>query len=299
MRFARFLGISKSRTTPYQPQSDGLVERFNKTLQHMLATTVRDHPFDWEELLPMVCMAYNTSTHSTTGYTPFYLMFGREARLPVDIAYGTREPDLATPPSYASDLQKSLREAYHRVRTSFDTGHQHRKEIYDKKVHGRQYESDELVWLHSPAIPRGQSKKLHHAWTGPYRVLQRLSDCDYRIQVALGQKKPPIVVHFNRLKLCLPGTRFPSHKTPTERKNAPVPSHRSSKSHLEPTWISSTPMERWARMVGNLTHDTHSGTASPRTVLAILSHIRMRDVFFGGGSCVTELEPSGTLCIMT
>ena len=134
-----------------------------------------------------------------------------------------REPDLATPPSYASDLQKSLREAYHRVRTSFDTGHQHRKEIYDKKVHGRQYESDELVWLYSPAIPRGQSKKLHHAWTGPYRVLQRLSDCDYRIQVALGQKKPPIVVHFNRLKLCLPGTRFPSHKTPTERENAPGP----------------------------------------------------------------------------
>ena len=219
----KVLGISKSRTTPYHPQSDGLVERFNKTLQHMLATTVRDHPFDWEELLPMVCMAYNTSTHSTTGYTPFYLMFGREARLPVDIAYGTREPDLATPSSYASNLQKSLREAYHRVRTSFDTGHQHRKEIYDKKVHGRQYESDELVWLHSPAIPRGQSKKLHHAWTGPYRVLQRLSECDYRIQVALGQKKPPIVVHFNRLKLCLPGTRFPSHKTPTERKNAPGP----------------------------------------------------------------------------
>ena len=79
----RVLGISKSRTTPYHPQSDGLVERFNKTLQHMLATTVRVHPFDWEELPPMVCMAYNTSTHSTTGYTPFYLMFGREARMPV------------------------------------------------------------------------------------------------------------------------------------------------------------------------------------------------------------------------
>ena len=139
----------------------------------------------------------------------------------MDIAYGTRRPDLATPQSYAGDLQKSLREAYHQVRISFDTGHQHRKEIYDKRVHGRQYEPGELVWLHSPAIPRGQSKKLHHVWTGPYRVLQRLSDCDYRIQVALGQKKPPTVVHFNRLKLCLPGTRFPDHETTTGRETLP------------------------------------------------------------------------------
>ena len=52
----RILNIQKSRTTAYHPQCDGLVERFNRTLQDMLATTVRDHPFDWEVALRKVCM---------------------------------------------------------------------------------------------------------------------------------------------------------------------------------------------------------------------------------------------------
>jgi len=53
------LGIHKTRTTPYHPQGDGLVERFNRTLLSMLATTTRDHPATWETLLPKLCLAYN------------------------------------------------------------------------------------------------------------------------------------------------------------------------------------------------------------------------------------------------
>lgn len=54
----------------------------------MLATTVADHPFDWEQALPKMYMAYNSSVHSTTGCTPFFLIYGREARLPIDVVYG-------------------------------------------------------------------------------------------------------------------------------------------------------------------------------------------------------------------
>ena len=78
----KILNIRKSRTTPYHPQCDGLIERFNHTLLDMLATTCKDHPFDWEDHIWKVCMAYNTSTQSTTGYTPFFLMFGRQAPTP-------------------------------------------------------------------------------------------------------------------------------------------------------------------------------------------------------------------------
>ena len=76
----KLLHIEKTRTTPYHPQSDGLVERFNRTLGDMLVTAVEKHPFQWEEHVSKVVMAYNTSKQSTTGYSPFYLMFGREAR---------------------------------------------------------------------------------------------------------------------------------------------------------------------------------------------------------------------------
>ena len=65
----RSLGIHKTRTTPYHPQGDGLVERFNRTLLNMLGTTAEDHPATWETLLPKLCIAYNTSIQASTGYT--------------------------------------------------------------------------------------------------------------------------------------------------------------------------------------------------------------------------------------
>ena len=73
----KLLHINKTRTTPYHPQCDGLVERFNRTLLHMLATCTEDHPGDWEQHIRKVCMAYNVSVHPSSGFSPFYLMFGR------------------------------------------------------------------------------------------------------------------------------------------------------------------------------------------------------------------------------
>ena len=207
----KILRINKTRTTPYHPQGDdGLVERFNCTLKSMLSTTLRDYPFDWEDRLRKVCMAYNTSIHSSTGYSPFYLMFGREARLPLDTAYGTKSFPSETVESYASHMRTSLTDAYSDVRHHLEVSHQRQKEIYDRRVHGEPYKEGDLVWLFNPAVPLGQSKKLHHPWTGPFTVLKRLSEADYRIKEVYG-KKMPSVVHFDRLKLCQPGTRFPQH----------------------------------------------------------------------------------------
>ena len=75
----KLLQIHKSRTTPYHLQGDGLAEYFNRTLLDMLSTTIKDHQDTWEDHVQAVCLAYNTSVQSTTGYTPFYLMFGRQA----------------------------------------------------------------------------------------------------------------------------------------------------------------------------------------------------------------------------
>ena len=84
----QILQIKKSRTSPYHPQFDGLVERLNCTLLSMLATSAKDNPLKWEEYLQPICFAYNAGIHSSTGFTPFYLMYGREARFPVDLHFG-------------------------------------------------------------------------------------------------------------------------------------------------------------------------------------------------------------------
>ena len=96
----KILNIRKTRTTPYHPQSDGLVERFNRTLISMLASAAGEHPFDWESRLPGLLMAYNSSTHPTTGYTPFYLMFGRQVRMPIDIMFGMPTPEVDSHSEY-------------------------------------------------------------------------------------------------------------------------------------------------------------------------------------------------------
>ena len=98
-------------------------------------------------------MAYNTSVQSSTGYTPFYLMFGREVRLPIDIAFGTKSPVAASPGEYASQLKQALTEAFDRVRDSQGAAHRHQSELYNKKVHGGPFNVDDLVWLHSTVIP--------------------------------------------------------------------------------------------------------------------------------------------------
>jgi len=108
------LGIQKSRTTPYHLQCDSMVERFNRTLLSMLATHCKDNPWNWEDHIHKVCFAYNTSVHASTGYAPFYLMYGHQVTLPVDIQYGTaqsHEADSQT--KYVAELNKRLSELVH------------------------------------------------------------------------------------------------------------------------------------------------------------------------------------------
>lgn len=149
-------------------------------------------------------MAYNTSVQSTTGYTPFYLMFGRQAKMPLDVMYGNPPSDdnqpilpSQTAPSFASKLKSRLQEAYNRVRTRMSSKLDRQKEFYDEKAHGQPYEKDELVRVHSKVIPRGVGRKLYRPWTGPFQVIKRLSDAVYRL-----------VVHFDRLKRCPPTIRL-------------------------------------------------------------------------------------------
>ena len=128
----KLLQIRKTRTTSYHPQCDGLVERFNRTLLDMLATTTKDHPFDWEEQLSRVCMAYNSSVHASTGFSPFFLMFGRQARMPIDLMYGTGDHQESPVSDYALRLKKGLQAAYYSVRKRLATSHDYRKKYYDR-----------------------------------------------------------------------------------------------------------------------------------------------------------------------
>ena len=84
----RLLGIKKTRTFPYRPQCDVVVERFNRILKQMLAIFCHENKHDWDDYLPYLMFANSSSMHASTKHTPNFLMFGHEVNCPIDLMYG-------------------------------------------------------------------------------------------------------------------------------------------------------------------------------------------------------------------
>ena len=99
------MGIQKTRTTAYHPQGDGQIERQNRTLQEILSTFVSEHPNNWDLYVDQAVFAYNTSRHEATGFSPYELVFGRVARMPIEIDLGVPLRDPRSHSDYQCDSQ--------------------------------------------------------------------------------------------------------------------------------------------------------------------------------------------------
>ena len=196
------LKIQKTTTTVYHPESDGFVERFNRTLENMLSRYIEDNQTDWDLHLQSVMLAYRSAVQDTTGYTPHFLMTGREINPPIDVMFrGTQQPSTpCAPPEYIAQVRQALQSAYERVRKNTQSCHRRQKDYYDRRVHGSPYSVGDRVWLHVPYVKRGRTPKLCRPWQGPYTVIKKLSDVTYRIQQSGNGRRRSQVVHFNRIK---------------------------------------------------------------------------------------------------
>lgn len=209
--FCELIEIAKTRTTPFAPWSNGETERMNRTLIGMLKKMVSDNPKKWDTLLQKALMHYRSSVHSSTGFTPYRLMFGREMNLPVDVALNLPSNNSSSTVSeYVSKQAKIINETEELARQHLGSAQKRQKEFYDIKKSGRPYKKDDLVLLLVKAVPLGQSRKFYKQWSGPWKVVTVISDVDYRIQY-IGttsdknrtgrRRKVRKIVHFNQLKL--------------------------------------------------------------------------------------------------
>src|SRR4051794_11538846 len=81
----KMLDIKGIRTSPYRPSTNGLTERFNKTLAEMLSKYVDIKQKDWDTYIPYVLFTYRTTIQASTKHTPFYLLYGRSPQYPADL----------------------------------------------------------------------------------------------------------------------------------------------------------------------------------------------------------------------
>ncbi|KAK2919150.1 hypothetical protein Q8A73_003521 [Channa argus] len=186
-----------------------MVERFNRTLIDQLAKSLLQQPGEWDDCLNQVALAYNTSPHSITGsgqVSPFFLIRGREARMPASLLLPNNTPSGCTsgsPADYVGQLTKKLQSAFESAAWNSDCAHDHQKHQYDKYVKHTPYTSGDLVWLSDPTASK---QKLAPHWKGPYEILECLgSDMDspgvtYRIRYLLHQSDKSMIVHYNRLR---------------------------------------------------------------------------------------------------
>ena len=114
MELCKIAWVQKSRTTPYHPVGNGQVERFNQTLLKMLGTLENHQNSDWKAHILTLVHAYNATFHDSTGYSPFFLMFGRHPRLGVDAFLGLTPDALSAPTQteYVRKLQERRHFAY-------------------------------------------------------------------------------------------------------------------------------------------------------------------------------------------
>ena len=127
-------GVKKFHTTPYHPMGNGITERYNRTLLNMLRSLSVDQKSKWKTFLPSLTHAYNCTRHSSTGYSPYYVMFGRTPRLPIDLVLHLPGPKVSK--AYIKDLEGRIKYTYHSVQESIKRASAKQKVNYDRKVRG-------------------------------------------------------------------------------------------------------------------------------------------------------------------
>ncbi|KAK3108916.1 hypothetical protein FSP39_018571 [Pinctada imbricata] len=178
------MGITKSRTTPYHPMGNGVCERFNRTLLKMLGTLENSQKQDWKTYISPIVHAYNCTRQETTQQSPFFLMFGREPRLPVDVVFGTNQ---SSPKTSLNDYIESLRS---KLQHSYDLAQEHikkaqtrQKKTYDIKVRGAILQPGDRVLTKIVA------------WDGKHKLSDKWDEDAYIVHSQPNPEIPVYIVH--------------------------------------------------------------------------------------------------------
>lgn len=196
----QLMRTKKITTSPFHPQTDGLVERYNRTLPTIMSMYVQDS-HAWDEYLNFALFAARTTIQESTQESPFYLLFGQDPILPIDRVFNYR----LSPYQYLEDLtypeqlQARLSLAWQHAKEHVQAAQAAQKRQYDKKATTHTYNINDLVLVYRPNLREGRANKLAHLWDGPYTITDIIGHT-VKIQKVGSNTPEPFRYNTDRLK---------------------------------------------------------------------------------------------------
>ena len=202
LELCKLTGMKKINTTAYHPQTDGLVENFNRTLQGMLAKHSKVFGMEWDKHLQHLLFTYRIKPHDSTNESQFYMIYGRDARLP-------SETTLSTPPTlqmlevddYKTELVTGLTECWNIAHTSINKAQARQKKYYDHFAREPKIQDSDRVMAFMPQKTKTKDHKLALPYHGPFRVLKVRGNC-VLVRPVDRPDNHPILMSLDRVTLC-------------------------------------------------------------------------------------------------
>jgi hypothetical protein len=203
-------GTQLKMSTAYHPQTDGLTERANRTVEEMLRHYCNDHADDWDEYLPAVEFAYNSSKNPSTGHSPFYMNYGYEPSTPLAMLRVAVNP-LPTPgaANYLSRLKAITEEA----RRNLEKAQEKMARYADAHKREHAFKVGDKVWLSTANLRTPSTTKLKGPYCGPFIITEAVSKNAMRLKLPETMKVHP-VRNVSELKEYAEDASIPGHVPP-------------------------------------------------------------------------------------
>jgi O-acetyl-ADP-ribose deacetylase (regulator of RNase III) len=190
------LGIKQILSTAYSPQTQGFVEKINDVLCNSIKNYIdNDNQHRWSYYLPYITLSYNATPQTSTKYSPFYLMHGFEPYFPIDNKIISN--------SLPYDIKKSLIEL-NKIRNKIPLtikNIQNKQSKYHDKSHQMiTFNPGDSVLIKFPFNESGKSPKLASRYRGPFKIIKKINDLNYQVQLKLNNKITTDVIHIRRMK---------------------------------------------------------------------------------------------------
>jgi len=216
-RTAVLLGGQTRRTSPYHPASNGALEAQHKTLGKSISKLIdQQDPRKWDQYLKAVVFAMNSSTNvNSTAFSPHEIIFGCNPKLPAELTITTPKNEYGSHVAYFQHLIKKMDIIHGIVLKNREQSKRDMKQQYDRNAKDIQFDVGDRVFLYYPHVKVGACKKTNTFWLGPYEVIERVGQVNYRLRLE-NNRRIHSLVHANRLRPVYKSLRPPSYDLPKE-----------------------------------------------------------------------------------